>query len=101
LALDNLGLEDASFTPLEDEMGHSSYTTSKCLSGLSIKDIQKVTKPLDLKELHILCKSKIRSLKVDESIVSNKLLGIKYNFQDRKIVVEKTQAELRRLIGLI
>jgi hypothetical protein len=54
-----------------------------------VEDIQKVTKLLDLKELCILCKPKIRSLKVDESIVSNKLLGIKYNFQDRKTTMEE------------
>jgi hypothetical protein len=29
LAPDNLGLEDASFAPLEDDMGQSSYTMSK------------------------------------------------------------------------
>ncbi len=67
---------------------------SNCPSGVSIEDIQKVIEPLDLKELHILCKSKIKSLKVDESIVSNKLLGIKYKFQDRKIAMEEAQAEL-------
>jgi hypothetical protein len=81
LAPNNLGLEDAYFASLEDDMGQSSYTMNNCLSGVSIEDIRKVTKLLDLKkELHIQCKSKIRSLKVDESIVSNKLLGIKYDF---------------------
>jgi len=46
---------------------------------------------LDLKkELCVLCRSKIKSLKVDESIASNKLLGIKYNFQDRKTTMEET-----------
>jgi hypothetical protein len=29
LAVDNLGLEDASFAPLEEDMGQSSYTMSK------------------------------------------------------------------------
>jgi hypothetical protein len=95
LAPNNLGLEDAYFASLEDDMGQSSYTMSNCLSGVSIEDIRKVTKLLDLKkELHIQCKSKIRSLKVDESIVSNKLLGIKYNFQNRKTIVEEAQVEL-------
>ncbi len=75
-------------------MGQSSYTMNKCPNGVSVEDIQKVTKLLNLKELCILCKSKIMSLKVDESIVSNKLLGIIYNFQNRKTIVEKTQAEL-------
>jgi hypothetical protein len=89
LAPNNPRLEYASFTPLEDDMGQSSYTTSKCPSGVSIEDIWKVIGLLDLKkDLCILCKSKITSLKVDESIVSNKFLGIKYNFQDRKIAME-------------
>jgi hypothetical protein len=93
LAPNNLGLEDASFSPFEDDMGQLSYATSKCPSGVSIEDIQKVTKLLDLKkEMHILCKSKIRSLKVDENIMSKKLLGIKYNFQDRKSTMEKAHA---------
>jgi len=80
-------LEDASFTPsLEDDMGQSSYTMSKCPSGVSIEDIQKVSEFLDLKKkLCILCKSKIKSLKVDKSIASNKLLGIKYNGNGRSI----------------
>jgi len=85
-------LEDASFAPsLEADMGQSSYTMSKCLSGMLVEDIQKVSQFLDLKkELCVLCRSKIKSLKVDESIASNKLLGIKYNFQDRKTTMEET-----------
>jgi hypothetical protein len=60
-----------------------------------LKDIQKVTKLLDLKkEMCIPCKSKIRSLKVDESIVSNKLLCKKDKFQNRKTIVEEVHAEL-------
>jgi hypothetical protein len=39
LAPSNLGLENASFAPLEDDMGQSSYTMSKSLSGVSIEDI--------------------------------------------------------------
>jgi hypothetical protein len=62
------------FAPLEDDMGQSSYTMSKYPSGMSIIEL------LDLKkELRILCRSKIRSFKVDENILSNKFLGIKYN----------------------
>jgi hypothetical protein len=55
LAPDNLRLEVASFTPFRDDMGQSSYTMSKCPSGMSIEDIQKATELLDLKKkLHIL-----------------------------------------------
>jgi hypothetical protein len=91
LAPQNPELEDASFAPsLEDDMGQSFYTMSKCPNGVSIEDIQKDSEFLYLKkELCILCKSKIKSLKVDENIASNKLLSIKYNFQDRKTVVEE------------
>jgi hypothetical protein len=64
---------------------------------VSIEDIQKVTKLLNLKKLHIPCKSKIRSLELDESIVFNKLLGIKYNFQDWKTIVEEMQVELAKV----
>jgi hypothetical protein len=95
LAPHNLGLEDASFAlGLKDDMGQSSYTMSKCPSGVLVEDIRKVLELLDLKELHVLCKSKIKSLKVDKNIASNKLLGIKYNFQDMKTIVEEAQAKL-------
>ncbi len=98
LAPNNPGLEDASFAPLEDDMGQSSYIVCKCLNGVLVEEIQKVTKLLDLKkELCILCKFKIKSLKLDESIVSNKLLGIKYNFQDRKTTMEEAQVELAKV----
>jgi hypothetical protein len=91
LAPQNLELEDASFAPsFKDDMGQSSYTMNKCPSGMLVEAIQKVSEFLDLKkELCILCRSKIKSLKMDESIASNKLLGIKYNFQDRKTTVEE------------
>jgi hypothetical protein len=39
LAPNNLGLEDASFAPFENDMGQSSYTMSKCPNGMSIEDI--------------------------------------------------------------
>jgi hypothetical protein len=42
LAPNNLGLDDASFAPFEDDMGQSTYTMSKCPSGVSVEDIQKV-----------------------------------------------------------
>jgi hypothetical protein len=39
LAPNNLGLEDVFFAPLEDDMGQSPYTMSKCPSGVLIEDI--------------------------------------------------------------
>lgn len=42
-----------------------------------------------------MCMSKIRSLKVDETTTSNKLLGIKFNFDDKKKEMEETQIEVR------
>jgi hypothetical protein len=73
LALDNPRLEDVYFAPLEDDMGQSSYTMSKCPSGVLVENIQKKFKLVDLKKmLCILCKSKIKLLKVDENIVTKK-----------------------------
>ncbi len=34
---------------------------------------------------------------MDENIVSNKFLGIKYNFQDKKTIVEEVQVELAKV----
>jgi hypothetical protein len=94
LAPNNPRLEDASFSPFKDDMGQSSYITNNYPSGVSVEDIQKVTKLLDLKkEMCILCKSKIRSLKVDENIMSNNLCK-KDKFQNRKTIVEEVHAKL-------
>ncbi len=61
---------------------------SKCLYGVEVEDIKKIIEVLSLKrELLIICKS----LKVDENVTSTKLLGIKYNMDDNKKVVEEAQ----------
>jgi hypothetical protein len=39
LAPNNPGLEDASFAPLEDDMGQSSYIVCKCLNGVLVEEI--------------------------------------------------------------
>jgi len=39
LAPNNPRLEDISFAPLEDDMGQSSYTMSKCPNGVLVEDI--------------------------------------------------------------
>jgi hypothetical protein len=55
---------------------------------VAIEDIKKIIEVLSLKrELLIICKS----LKVDENVTSTKLLGIKYNMDDNKKVVEEAQ----------
>ncbi len=65
-----------------------SLLISKCLYGVAIEDIKKIIEVLSLKrELLIICKS----LKVDENVTSTKLLGIKYNMDDNKKVVEEAQ----------
>ncbi len=65
-----------------------SLLISKCLYGVAVEDIKKIIEVLSLKrELLIVCKS----LKVDENVTSTKLLGIKYNMDDNKKVVEEAQ----------
>jgi hypothetical protein len=55
---------------------------------VAVEDIKKIIEVLSLKrELLIVCKS----LKVDENVTSTKLLGIKYNMDDNKKVVEEAQ----------
>jgi hypothetical protein len=46
------------------------------------------------KELHSICKSKIKSLNVDHKVTSNKLLGMQFNMDDRKNVVEKALTKI-------
>jgi len=89
-------LDDGFCVTLKIDMGQSSYMTSKCPNGVWPKEIQKFNELLELKkELCIMCMSKIRSLKVDETTTSNKLLGIKFNFDDKKKEMEETQIEVR------
>ncbi len=74
----------------DDNIEQMSLLTSKCRTKVSSKDIKKVTKLLALKrELLTIYKAKIKSLKMDEGVASTKLLGIKYNLDDRKKVVEE------------
>ncbi len=69
---------------------------SKCPNGVWPKEIQKFNELLELKkELCIMCMSKIRWLKVDETTTSNKLLGVKFNFDDKKKEMEETQIEVK------
>lgn len=91
-------LDDGFCVVFENDMGKSSYMMNKCPSKMSPKDIQKVNELLELKkELCILYMSKIRSLKVDETLTSNKLLGIKFNFDDNQKEMKKTQVEVKEV----
>ncbi len=85
----------ASVVPDDDNIQQMSLPTSKCPIRVSSKDIKKVTKLLTLKrELLTIYKAKIKFLKMDEGVASTKLLGIKYNLDDKKKAMEGAQATL-------
>jgi len=86
---------EASVVPNDDNIEQMSLPTSKCPTEVSSKDIRKVIELLALKkELLTMFKAKIKSLKMDESVTCTKLLGIKYNLNAKKKVVEEAQATL-------
>jgi hypothetical protein len=61
------------------------------------KDITKVTELLELKKkLHRICKFKIKSLKLEHGVASNKLLGMQYNMDDRKHAMEEAQVDFTK-----
>jgi hypothetical protein len=63
----------------------SQFVHVKCPTGVTFEDIKKVIKLLELKkELHQVCKTKIKSLKLDENDVSKRLFGLQYNMEDRR-----------------
>jgi len=94
-----IGVEyGGSATVFEDNIEHSFPTTRRCPYGVSSEDIRKVGELLELKkELHSICKSKIKSLNVDHKVSSNKLLGMKFNMDDRKKVVEVEEAKVAKV----
>jgi hypothetical protein len=62
-----------------------------------VKDITKVIELLELKkELHKVCKIKIKSLKSEHGVASNKLLRMKYNMDDRKHNMEEAQVDFAK-----
>jgi hypothetical protein len=80
---------------LEDDIEQSSPTTRRCPYDVSNEDIRTIGKLLELKkEFHSICKSKIKSLNVDHKIASNKLLGMNFNMDDRKKIVEAKEVEV-------
>jgi hypothetical protein len=91
-----IGLKHGANVVLDDDnIEQMSLPTSKCPTRVSSKNIKKVTKLLTLKrELLTIYKVKIKSLKMDEGVTSTKLLGIKYNLDDRKIAEEEAQSTL-------
>jgi hypothetical protein len=67
---------------------------TKCPIGVLAEDITKVVELLELKkEVHRICKFKIKSLKSKHGVVSKKLLRMKYNMDDRKHVMEEAQVD--------
>jgi hypothetical protein len=91
-----VGLEHGTNVVLgDDNIEQMSLPTSKFPTRMSFEDIKKVNKLLALKkELLTIFKAKIKSLKMDEGVASTKLLGIKYNLDDKKKIVEEAQATL-------
>jgi hypothetical protein len=58
---------------------------------VAIDHIQKVIELLQLKrDLHIICKSKIKPFAIDKVVANNKLFGMEYNKDDRNCAVEET-----------
>jgi hypothetical protein len=57
---------------------------------VAIDDIQKVTELLQLKrDLHIICKSKIKSFATNQVVANKKLFGMEHNIDDRNCAVEE------------
>ncbi len=62
---------------------------------MAVNDIRKVIELLQLKrDLHIICKSKIKSFAIHQIVANNKLFKIKYNKDDRNCVMEEVHVEL-------
>jgi hypothetical protein len=75
----------ANDVPNDDNIEQMSLPISKCPTRVSFKNIRKVIELLVLKkELLTIYKAKIKSLRMDEGVTSTKLLGIKYNLDDKK-----------------
>jgi hypothetical protein len=65
---------------------------------VSNEDIMKVGELLELKkELHFICKSKIKSLNIDHKVAFNNLLGMKFNMDDMKKVVEAEEVKVAKV----
>ncbi len=68
---------------------------------MSNEDIRKVKELLELKEFHSICKSKIKSLNVDHKVTFNKLLGMKFNMDDKKKVVKTEITKVEKALAKI
>ncbi len=63
---------------------------NKCPNGVVVDDIRKVTELLQFKrDLHIICKSKIKSFTTNQVVANKKLFGMEYNRDDRNCAVEE------------
>lgn len=92
-----LGLEDGIIMDPNNVIGQSFYLINKCPNGMAVDDTQKVTKFLQLKkDLHIICKSKIKSFATNQVVANKKLFKMEHNRDDRNCVVEEAQAKLTK-----
>jgi hypothetical protein len=71
---------------------HLVYT--KYPTRVALEDETKVISSCNFKNLQSFCKSKMRSLKLDYVVALNKLLGMNYNMEDKKEIIEEAQVEL-------
>lgn len=82
---------DASIFLLTNKEETTHLVHSKCPTRVALKDVlTKVIMLLQLKKkLQSFYKSKIKSLKSDHVLASSKLLGMKYNMDDKKKTLEE------------
>jgi hypothetical protein len=61
------------------------------------EDVKKKTILLELKgELHHCCKTRIKGLKLDLVVAQNITLGMKYNMEDMRKIVEEVEIDLTK-----
>jgi hypothetical protein len=71
---------------------------TKCPYGVMYEDVKKVIDLLELKrEFHHCCKSRIKGLKLDLVVAQNKRLGMKYNMENRRRIVEEAKTDLTKV----
>jgi hypothetical protein len=67
-------MEDGITMDPNNAIGQSPYLINKCPNGMVV---------------HIICKSKIKSLIVDKIVANKKLFGMEYNRNDRNHAMEE------------
>jgi hypothetical protein len=82
---------DAFASLLTNQKTTIHFVHNKCPTRVALEDVlTNVVKLLQLKKkLQSFCKSKIKSLKSNHVVASSKLLGMKYNMDDKKTTLEE------------